>query len=218
MRVTAELVEGLDALASIPQAVCVFGSARISETDPMYEKARAISRQLAEAGLAIITGGGPGIMEAANRGCAEGGGVSIGCNIELPFEQVLNPYVQLGVDFRYFFVRKTMFVKYGEGFVVFPGGFGTADELFEALTLIQTGKILHFPVALVGSSYWKGLMDWLNQTVLVEGKISPEDLQLLRVCDEADEVVEHIVTTLAQKRDQDARSVPQVQPHKADAQ
>jgi uncharacterized protein (TIGR00730 family) len=218
MRVTAELVEGLDALATIPQAVCVFGSARITEDDPMYAKARLISMKLAEAGLAIITGGGPGIMEAANRGCAEGGGVSIGCNIELPFEQVLNPYVQLGVDFRYFFVRKTMFVKYGEGFVVFPGGFGTADELFEALTLIQTGKILHFPVALVGSSYWKGMTDWLHQTVLAEGKISSEDMALLRVCDEPDEVIDHIVSTLALKKPRDARAEPQVQPHKGDAQ
>ncbi|MGZ4119981.1 MAG: LOG family protein [Actinomycetota bacterium] len=218
LRVTAELVEGLDALANIPPAVCVFGSARITEEDPMYAQARAVCEKLAEAGLAVITGGGPGIMEAANRGCAEGGGLSIGCNIELPFEQKLNPWVQLGIDFRYFFVRKTMFVKYGEGFVVFPGGFGTADELFEALTLIQTGKILHFPVALVGSKYWSGMIQWLKDTVLYEGKISEDDLRLLRVCDDPDDVVDHITSVLSEKPPPDPREEEVVQPHKADAQ
>jgi uncharacterized protein (TIGR00730 family) len=157
-------------------------------------------------------------MEAANRGCAEGGGLSIGCNIELPFEQKLNRWVQLGIDFRYFFVRKTMFVKYAEGFVVFPGGFGTADELFEALTLIQTGKILHFPVALVGSSYWKGLIDWLRGPVLHEGKVSPEDLELFKVCDEPDDVVDHVMSVLSKKKPEDPRTEPAVQPHKGDAQ
>jgi uncharacterized protein (TIGR00730 family) len=205
MRVTAELVEGLDALATIPPAVCVFGSARIHDEDPMYSQARVVGTKFAEAGFAVITGGGPGIMEAANRGCSEGGGLSIGCNIELPFEQKLNPWVQLGVDFRYFFVRKTMFVKYAEGFVVFPGGFGTADELFEALTLIETGKIHHFPVALVGSSYWSGLVRWLHDTVLAEGKISEDDLALLRVCDEPDEVIEHIQTVLSENKASDPR-------------
>ncbi|HJT38174.1 MAG TPA: TIGR00730 family Rossman fold protein [Actinomycetota bacterium] len=218
MRVTAEFVEGLDALANIPPAVCVFGSARASTSDPMYPVARDVGEKLARAGLAVITGGGPGIMEAANRGCAEGGGLSIGCNIELPFEQKLNPWVQLGIDFRYFFVRKTMFVKYAEGFVVFPGGFGTADELFEALTLIQTGKILHFPVALFGTSYWKGLIDWLSGPVLGEGKISPDDLDLFKVCDEPDEVVEHVMSVLSRKTPADPRNEPVVQPHKGDAQ
>ena len=218
MRVTAELVEGLDALANIPPAVCVFGSARATSDDPMYSLARDVCKKLAEAGLAVITGGGPGIMEAANHGCVEGGGLSIGCNIELPFEQKLNPWVQLGIDFRYFFVRKTMFVKYAEGFVVFPGGFGTADELFEALTLIQTGKILNFPVALVGSAYWKGLFDWLHDTVLPEGKISADDLELLQVFDEPDAVVDHIRSILSKKKPADAREQPVVQPHKADAQ
>jgi uncharacterized protein (TIGR00730 family) len=218
MRVTAEFVEGLDALANIPPAVCVFGSARAKTSDPMYPVAREVGEKLARAGLAVITGGGPGIMEAANRGCAEGGGLSIGCNIELPFEQKLNPWVQLGIDFRYFFVRKTMFVKYAEGFVVFPGGFGTADELFEALTLIQTGKILHFPVALFGTSYWKGLIDWLGGPVLGEGKISRDDLDLLKVCDEPDEVVEHVMSVLSRKAPADPRNEPVVQPHKGDAQ
>ena len=218
MRVTAELVEGFDALANIPPAVCVFGSARARADDPMYPVARDVGEKLAKAGLAVITGGGPGIMEAANRGCAEGGGLSIGCNIELPFEQKLNAWVQLGIDFRYFFVRKTMFVKYAEGFVVFPGGFGTADELFEALTLIQTGKILHFPVALVGSAYWKGLIDWLQGPVLQEGKVSPEDLQLFRVVDEPDEVVDHVMSVLSKKKPADPRTEPAVQTHKGDAQ
>jgi uncharacterized protein (TIGR00730 family) len=218
MRVTAEFVEGLDALATIPPAVCVFGSARISAKDPMYPVARAVGKKLAKAGLAVITGGGPGIMEAANRGCSEGGGLSIGCNIELPFEQKLNRWVQLGIDFRYFFVRKTMFVKYAEGFVVFPGGFGTADELFEALTLIQVGKIQHFPVALVGSSYWQGLIDWLQGPVLREGKVSPEDLEIFKVCDDPDDVVDHVMTVLSKKKAADPRSEPVVQPHKGDAQ
>src|SRR6266550_1552239 len=186
------------ALPTIPPAVCVFGSARISADDPMYSVARAVGKKLANAGLAVITGGGPGIMEAANRGCAEGGGLSIGCNIELPFEQKLNQWVQLGIDFHYFFVRKTMFVKYAEGFVVFPGGFGTADELFEALTLIQTGKIQHFPVVLFGSKYWKGLVDWLRQPVESEGKISRDDLGLFHISDDPGEVVALIQVVLEQ--------------------
>ena len=144
----------------------VFGSARTPEGHPDYEKAREVGRRLAEAGFAVITGGGPGAMEAANRGCREGGGLSVGCNIELPHEQALNPYVDLGVEFRYFFVRKTMFVKYADAFVILPGGFGTMDELFEALTLIQTGKIRHFPVILVGRDYWGGLLDWVRDVML----------------------------------------------------
>src|SRR5213078_4353430 len=149
LRIMSEFIEGFDVLATIPEAVCVFGSARAPEDDPFYAAARRVGAELARAGFAVITGGGPGVMEAANRGCREAGGLSIGCNIELPHEQRLNDYVDLGVDFRYFFVRKVMFVKYAEGFVVFPGGYGTLDELFEALTLIQTGKVQHFPVALM---------------------------------------------------------------------
>ena len=153
----------------------------------MYEAARAVGRELAEADFAVITGGGPGIMEAANRGCQEAGGLSIGCNIELPFEQRMNDFVDLGVDFRYFFVRKTMFVKYADAFVILPGGFGTLDELFEALTLIQTGKVRDFPVVLFGTQYWGGLLQWIRDTMVVEGKIAPDDLRRLIVTDSVDE-------------------------------
>ena len=156
LRILAEFVEGFDALAGVGKAVTIFGSARIDEGDPYYAKARELAANLASEGFAVITGGGPGIMEAANRGCHEAGGLSIGCNIELPHEQSVNPYVDLGVEFRYFFARKTMFVKYADGFAIFPGGFGTLDELFESLTLIQTGKIRHFPVVLIGTEYWGG--------------------------------------------------------------
>jgi uncharacterized protein (TIGR00730 family) len=176
-----------------------------------------VGAELARAGLAVITGGGPGVMEAANKGCREGGGLSIGCNIELPFEQRMNDYVDLGIDFRYFFVRKTMFVKYAEGFVVFPGGFGTLDELFEALTLIQTGKVQHFPVVLFGSEYWKGLLDWLHDRVLAEKKVNAIDLQLFHLCDEPSEVVPYIRSVL-ERAPRSATDEPQVQPHKADAQ
>src|SRR5438105_8685072 len=189
LRILSEFVEGFDALATAPPAVSVFGSARIREGDPVYAAAREVGRKLAEAGFSVITGGGPGVMTAANQGCREGGGLSIGCNIELPHEQKLNDFVDLGVDFRYFFVRKTMFVKYAEGFCVFPGGFGTLDELFEALTLIQTGKVQHFPVALYGSAYWAGLIAWLRDTALAEGKVSADDLELFHVFDTPDEMV-----------------------------
>jgi len=199
LRILSELVEGFNALAEVPSAISVFGSARIGADDPMYGAARAVGRALAEAGFAVITGGGPGAMEAANRGCREGGGLSVGCNIELPFEQRMNDYVDLGIDFRYFFVRKLMFVKYAEGFVVFPGGFGTLDELFEALTLIQTGKVQHFPVVLYGTSYWSGLVDWLREGALDEGKIAPGDLDLFRLCDEPEEVVAHVREVLEQR-------------------
>jgi uncharacterized protein (TIGR00730 family) len=190
LRIQAEFVEGFDALAGIGPAVTVFGSARAAEGDPVYEQARELGRLLAEAGLAVITGGGPGVMAAANRGCFEAGGFSVGCNIELPHEQWLNPWVDLGVEFRYFFVRKTMFVKYAEGFVIFPGGFGTLDELFESLTLIQTGKIKHFPVFLVGSAYWAGLLAWFRQTLLASRTITEEDLTLFVVTDDLAEVVD----------------------------
>jgi uncharacterized protein (TIGR00730 family) len=189
LRILSEFVEGFDAMATVGRAVTVFGSARSVPGDPMYELSRTIGRKLAEAGYAVITGGGPGSMEAANRGCREGGGLSVGCNVELPHEQALNDYVDLGVEFRYFFARKVMFVKYADGFVILPGGFGTLDELFESLTLIQTGKVRDFPVILVGSSYWKGLLDWVNGSLLEHGAIAERDLSLLQVTDDPDEVV-----------------------------
>jgi len=219
MRIMSEFVEGFDALAEIPEAITVFGSARVREPDPQYDAARAVGRELAEGGFAVITGGGPGIMEAANRGCQEAGGLSIGCNIELPFEQRMNDHVDLGVDFRYFFVRKTMFVKYAEGFVVFPGGYGTLDELFESLTLTQTGKIQHFPVVLFDSDYWKGLLDWLRGRLLEEGKINSQDLELFVTMDDPTSVVPFIREVLGHRHgDHDPREEPQVQPGKGDAQ
>ena len=192
LRIMGEFVEGFDALAGIGPAVSVFGSARIGRGDPYYRMARTLARRLARHGYAIITGGGPGIMEAANRGARDAGGVSVGCNIELPFEQGLNEYVTLGMEFRYFFVRKTMFVKYAEAFCIFPGGFGTMDELFEALTLIQNGKVQHFPVVLFGVDYWNGLIEWMRTRLLTEGKIGPVDLALFTVTDDVDEAVEVI--------------------------
>ena len=210
LRILSEFVEGFDALAAVGPAVTIFGSARLAEGSPEYELARRIARSLAEGGFAIITGGGPGIMEAANRGCREGGGLSIGCNIELPHEQGLNAYVDLGIEFKYFFARKTMFVKYADAFVIMPGGFGTLDELFESLTLIQTGKIRHFPVVLVGSEYWRGMIDWLRTTQLAAGAISDEDLSLLKVTDDADEVVE-IIRTYASKAHPEDVSGPEVE-------
>ena len=187
LRIQAEFVNGFNALAGVGAGVAVFGSARFGEDSPHYAEARALGRKLAEAGFAVITGGGPGLMEAANRGATEAGGLSIGCNIELPFEQDENPYTNLSMDFRYFFVRKTMFVKYANGFVIFPGGFGTLDELFEALTLVQTNKINRFPIVLYGCDYWGGLLDWIKDTQLAAGAISPEDLNLLIVTDSIDE-------------------------------
>ncbi len=187
LRILSEFVEGFDALAGIGKAVTVFGSARVREDNPWYQKARDVGRMLAEEGYAVITGGGPGIMEAANRGCHEGGGLSIGCNIELPHEQAVNPYVDLGVEFRYFFARKTMFVKYADGFVIFPGGDGTLDELFESLTLIQTGKIRHFPVVLMGTEYWSGLLDWIRSELVPAGTIDAIDLDLVQLTDDPQE-------------------------------
>jgi uncharacterized protein (TIGR00730 family) len=183
LRIMGEFVHGFDALAEVGAAVTVFGSARTPESDPMYQAARDLGRRLAEAGFAVITGGGPGIMEAVNRGASDAGGVSIGCNIELPHEQGLNAYVNLSVNFRYFFCRKTMFLKYAEGFVLFPGGFGTLDELFESLTLIQTGKVQRFPVILIGTAYWSGLIAWLRERLVGEGKIDPADLELITLTD-----------------------------------
>jgi uncharacterized protein (TIGR00730 family) len=188
LRIQSEFVYGINRLAEIGAGVAVFGSARFGPSSPYYDDARALGQMLAEAGFAVITGGGPGIMEAANRGALEAGGLSVGCNIELPFEQAPNPFTNLAINFRYFFVRKTMFVKYSNGFVIFPGGFGTLDELFEALTLVQTRKINRFPIVLFGSSYWSGLLDWIKHTQLAHGAVSPEDLNLLIVSDSLEEV------------------------------
>jgi uncharacterized protein (TIGR00730 family) len=189
-RIMGEFVEGFEALSRLNGAVSFFGSARTLPSDPMYEACRETARRVGEAGYAIITGGGPGMMEAANRGAREAGVVSVGCNIELPFEQGMNPYVDRGIDFRYFFVRKTMFLKYAQGFVIFPGGFGTMDELFESLTLIQTGKVHDFPVVLFGSEYWAGLLDWLRGVMERDGNVSPGDLGLFEVTDDPERVVE----------------------------
>jgi uncharacterized protein (TIGR00730 family) len=192
LRIQAEFVEGFGLLAEMGMAVSVFGSSRAEPGTPEFELAERISAGLAEAGYAVITGGGPGIMEAANKGAMSANGVSVGLGIELPMEQGLNEHVEIGIEFRYFFVRKTMFVKYSQAFVVLPGGFGTLDELFEALTLVQTGKITKFPIVLVGSSYWSGLLSWIRDTVAAQGKISAADLDLLCIADGADDVVQII--------------------------
>ncbi|MEW2529031.1 MULTISPECIES: TIGR00730 family Rossman fold protein [unclassified Streptomyces] len=189
MRIQSEFVEGFGALAELPSAISVFGSARTRPDSPEYEAGVRIGKALVEAGFAVITGGGPGAMEAANKGAREAKGVSVGLGIELPFEQGLNPHVDIGVNFRYFFVRKTMFVKYAQGFVVLPGGLGTLDELFEALTLVQTRKVTRFPIVLFGSAYWGGLVDWLRDTVVAQGKASEHDLLLFHVTDDVDEAV-----------------------------
>jgi uncharacterized protein (TIGR00730 family) len=188
LRILGEFVDGFDVLARVGRAVAVFGSARVGPDHPSYEAAREVGRGLARRGYGVITGGGPGIMEAANRGASEEGGLSVGANIELPFEQRANPYANLTIDFRYFFVRKTMFVKYSEAFVVFPGGYGTLDELFEALVLIQVGKVREFPVVLYGRAYWEGLFAWMRERVLAEGMIAAHDLDRLRVSDDPDEI------------------------------
>ncbi|HMQ31163.1 MAG TPA: TIGR00730 family Rossman fold protein [Chloroflexaceae bacterium] len=200
LRIMGEFVEGFDTLAGTGPAVSIFGSARVKEGAPVYAVAVETARLLAEAGFAIITGGGPGLMEAANRGAREANGSSIGCTIELPFEERANQYVDLEVRFRYFFVRKTMFVKYASAFVILPGGFGTLDELFEALTLIQTGKVHNFPIVLVGSAYWAGALGWLRDTMLGEGMIAQADLELLRVCDDPAEVRDIIVKAHAERQ------------------
>ncbi len=189
MRIMSEFIEGFDTLASVEKGVTVFGSARTGPDDPQYAAAQEVGRLLAEAGFSVLTGAGPGIMEAANRGAKDAGGRSVGCNIELPFEQGANPYVDTLVNFRYFFVRKTMFIKYSVAFIIFPGGFGTLDELFEAVTLIQTGKIYQFPVVLFGRHYWAGLIRWLQSRVLSEGKISDGDIDLMILTDDPQEAV-----------------------------
>jgi uncharacterized protein (TIGR00730 family) len=192
LRIQAEFVEGFGLLAELPRAVCVFGSARTVPGSPDYLAGEQVAGALARDGWAVITGGGPGVMEAANRGASDAGGVSVGLGIELPFEQGLNDWVDIGVNFRYFFVRKTMFVKYAQAFVVLPGGFGTMDELFEALTLVQTRKVTSFPVVLYGSAYWSGLVDWLRTTMIEHGTISAADLDLLHISDDVDEIVDII--------------------------
>jgi uncharacterized protein (TIGR00730 family) len=198
LRIQSEFVEGFDALAELGPAVTIFGSARTKEANPYYQATVEVARLLGEAGLTIITGGGPGIMEAGNRGAQEAKVPSVGLNIELPFEQSVNAYADVVVDFRYFFVRKTMLVKYALGFIIFPGGFGTMDELFESLTLIQTGKLRNFPVILFGSAYWQGLIDWVQNTMLAEGYISPEDLKLFMITDSPEAARDMILKSMRQ--------------------
>src|SRR5437016_2985800 len=209
LRFISEFVEGFDALAEIGAAVTCFGSARVDRRDPLYRSAYDVGAALARRQVAVITGGGPGLMEAANRGCLEAGGLSVGCNIELPSEQSLNAYVEIGIEFRHFFVRKMMFVRYARGFVIFPGGFGTLDELFESLTLTQTGKIDPFPVVLFGTTYWEGLLAWLRQEALGRGLVSDDDLSLVFVTDDAEEAAERATQWAP---------LEVHAPHKADAQ
>jgi uncharacterized protein (TIGR00730 family) len=189
LRIEGEFVEGFDSLARLGVAVSIFGSARTHSDDPVYEAAMELGARLARKGITVVTGGGPGIMEAANKGAFDAGGVSVGLGIELPHEQDINPYCTVALNFRYFFVRKTMFVKYAQAFVIFPGGFGTFDELFESLVLVQTGKIDHFPVILFGTAYWQPLIDWLSGPVLEHGMIAAADLELFSCTDNLDEVV-----------------------------
>jgi uncharacterized protein (TIGR00730 family) len=191
-RIMAEFVESIEELSQVKHAVSIFGSARATPGDEDYRKTEELARMLALNGFSVITGGGPGIMEAANKGASEGGGVSVGMNIHLPFEQKPNPYANLSIGYKYFFIRKVMFVKYAMAYVILPGGFGTMDELFEALTLIQTRRIRSFPVVLMGSEYWGGLVNWLRKTMLREGKISPEDIDLIQVIDDPKMVLKHI--------------------------
>jgi uncharacterized protein (TIGR00730 family) len=212
--IAQEFREGFEAVDKIDRpAVTIFGSARVPAEDPAYVNARAVAGRFADKGWAVVTGGGPGVMEAANRGAQEAGGMSIGFNIELPHEQSGNPYVDLSMTFRHFYARKTMFVKAAEGFIVFPGGFGTADELFESLTLIQTGKVLHFPVVLFDSDYWGELLRWIRSELLADGMISPEDLDLLYVTDDVDDAVEQVLDCYERR----CASMPAA-PAKADAQ
>lgn len=198
-RIMGEFVEGFDSLHSIGTAISIFGSARTKPDDPMYQQCVETARVLGEAGFSIITGGGPGKMQAANEGARAAGATSVGCNIELPFEQSGNPFLDVSIDFRYFFVRKTMFMKYACGSVIFPGGFGTMDELFEALTLVQTHKIRDFPIVLYGTEYWGGLVEWLRNTMAVHGKIAPQDMDLMLVTDDPQEVLSHLLANLPEE-------------------
>lgn len=203
LRIQSEFVEGFGLLAELPTAVSVFGSARTPADHPEYAAGIELGRELAEAGYAVITGGGPGTMEAVNRGASEAGGVSVGLGIELPFEQRLNDWVNLGINFRYFFARKTMFIKYAQAFVIMPGGFGTIDEMFEALTLVQTQKVTRFPVVLYGRDYWTGLVDWLRSSMLGSGKINATDLDLLWVSDDINAIVAHIAEASQKRSERD---------------
>jgi uncharacterized protein (TIGR00730 family) len=207
LRIMGEFVWGFDNLADVSDGVTIFGSARTQAGDPQYEMAVETARLLAKAGIPVITGGGPGIMEAANRGAMEGGGMSIGCNIELPFEQGSNAYLTRSLNFKFFFVRKMMFVKYATAFIVFPGGYGTLDELFEALTLIQTGKVKHFPVVLFGRDYWSGLVDWLTRTVAGERKVNPADLDLFKVTDDPAEAAAIVIAARRRQPDDPAARI-----------
>jgi hypothetical protein len=213
-RIAQEFKDGFEAVERIGgPAVSIFGSARVGEDHSAYRQARGVARRLAEAGFAIVTGGGPGVMEAANRGAREGGGLSVGFNIELPHEQHENPYLDIDLTFNHFYARKTMFVKAAEGFVIFEGGFGTFDELFESLTLIQTGKVLHFPVVLFDSGYWEPMLDWIRERTLAEGMVSPADLELLHVTDDAEDAVATVVDCYKRR----CAAMP-AEPEKADAQ
>ena len=218
LRIQSEFVKGFDELAEIGPAVSVFGSARVGPRHRDYRAARRLGAALADAGLGVITGGGPGIMEAANRGAAEAGGISVGCNIELPYEQSLNSYANIRIEFRYFFVRKTMFVKYAEGFVIFPGGFGTLDELFEAVTLVQTGKIKRFPVVLYRAEYWAGLLGWLRKEMVSGGMVAAAELDLMTVTDDIDEIVQVIRDHLPKEAGPPPRGTPGARRTRADAQ
>jgi uncharacterized protein (TIGR00730 family) len=213
LRIMGEFVDGFDALARLGPAVSIFGSARLPLHDPWCKAAERLAAALAREGITVITGGGPGVMEAANKGAAEADGVSVGLGIELPHEQEINRYCTLALNFRYFFVRKTMFVKYAQGFVIFPGGYGTFDELFESLTLVQTGKIDHFPIILYGAAYWQPVIAWLREMVAARGMISAADLELLRVTDDTDEVVTWLLESFAAeaeaRREQDVAQVPE---------
>ena len=208
-RIAAEFRAGFEAVDQIDRpAVSIFGSARIREDHRWYQAARDVARRFGEAGFAVVTGGGPGVMEAANRGAKEGGGLSVGFNIELPHEQGVNPYCDIVMTFKHFYARKTMFVKAAEGFVIFPGGFGTLDEAFEALTLIQTGKIRHFPVVMVGTDYWGGLIDWVRERLVAEGKVSPQDLDLFSVTDDPYDVRDRLMAAAHRQARTSVRSVP----------
>ncbi len=217
LRIQAEFVEGFGALAELGPAISVFGSARSKPGQADYEQGVSLGAALANAGFGVITGGGPGAMEAANKGASEAGGTSVGLGIELPFEAGLNEWVDIGINFRYFFARKTMFVKYAQGFVSLPGGFGTFDEIFEAITLVQTQKVTSFPIVLLGSAYWGGLLDWVRDVVMAEGKVSAKDIALLKVTDDVDEAV----AIMVEAREERARSWPDrgplgVEPHRAE--
>ena len=214
LRIQSEFVEGFGALAELGPAISVFGSARTVPDHGDYEKAEELGRKLAEAGFAVITGGGPGVMEAANKGASQAGGVSVGLGIELPYESGLNAWVDIGINFRYFFARKTMFVKYAQGFVALPGGFGTFDEIFEAVTLVQTRKVTSFPIVLLGTSYWGGLVAWIREAVLGGGKVSDKDVDLLRLTDDVDEAVAIMVEAGRSSKDEEPdTAAPDIPPH-----